>query len=278
MAGPISEYVTFASGDHARAKLKQRHCPICDGEGVTFDQGEDGYGMVTDCPACTNLRRRVDVFNGAKLPARYHNKSFEDFQRYRNDDPARPHGNLVDVATTVYDKAITFVPGDVGILLVGAVGTGKTHLLSALVRHLTLEKGFYCRFIEFTHLLSDLREAYENHQAAASIVERLASVEVLAIDELGKGRKTDWQLSIIDELISKRYNRELSTFFTSNYPLAAPKVQRSALIDTDTNAFRRSASVETLADRVGESLVSRLCEMTDVVSIEGVSDHRRSGQ
>jgi DNA replication protein DnaC len=274
MARPFSEYTTFAAGDYARAKLRNEECRVCGGDGVTFDRGEDGYGRVSDCPACTNLRSRVEAFNSAKLPARYHDRSFEEFRRYRDENMAEPLGNLVEVVTKVYDKAVSFIPGDPGLLLIGAVGTGKTHLLSALVRHFTLEKGFSCRFIEFTHLLSELREAYERHQAAAAIVERLTSVQVLAIDELGKGRKTDWQLSIIDELISKRYNRGLSTFFTSNFPLGRPSVARGELIDTESAGFRRSAAVETLMDRVGESIVSRLYEMTAVVSIHGVPDYR----
>jgi DNA replication protein DnaC len=275
MAGIISEYVTFAAGDYARARLRIEECALCDGDGVTFERDEDGYGLVTKCPKCTNVRRRVDAFNGAKLPARYHDRTFEDFERYLHSNPDNPRGNLVDVATKVYDKAVSFIPGDSGLLLVGAVGTGKTHLLSALIRHFTLEKGLVCRFIEFTHLLSDLREAYERREASAAIVEHLASVPVLAIDELGKGRKTDWQLSIIDELISKRYNRQLSTFFTSNFPLTRPSAGHGELIDTDTKSFRRSVSIESLGDRVGESLVSRLFEMTQVVPIRGVPDYRR---
>ena len=31
---------------------------------------------------------------------------------------------------------------------------------------------------------------------------------MLAIDELGKGRMTDWELTIIDEVISRRYNAQ----------------------------------------------------------------------
>ena len=110
-------------------------------------------------------------------------------------------------------------------------------------------------------------------------MDRLANVPVLLIDELGKGRKTQWQLDVLDELISKRYNSCLSTFFTTNYPLESQKrFPSTGQIDTNDPDFRASLQAETLADRVGERIVSRICEMADVLEFVDVPDYRRTGR
>ncbi len=247
-------------------------CPACNGEGFLFEHKKRGYQSVTPCVRCTNLDRRVQLYNEARLPARYFEKDlfgFEDSAR------GKPLGNLPKIKRLIYDYRDAFTTGQKGLLMSGRVGTGKTHLLVVLIRYLTLEKGIPCRFIEFTHLLSDLREAYEVGGNAADILNRLADVPVLAIDELGKGRKNDWQLGIIDELISKRYNRCLSTFFTTNYDLHEDaKLKARKTRNTGDQDFRNAFEVETLVDRVGRRIVSRLFEMTEVVEFKAVPDYR----
>ena len=91
-------------------------------------------------------------------------------------------------------------------MLHGPVGRGKTHLMVGLLRELVFRHGVEVRFIEFSRLLSILREGYSSGRSDAGVLSELAAVPVLAIDELGKGRLTDWELAIIDEVISRRYN------------------------------------------------------------------------
>ena len=79
---------------------------------------------------------------------------------------------------------------------------------------------------------------------------------MLAIDELGKGRRSDWELSILDEIISKRYNQKRTTIFTSNYgPKNGPSSQ-SGIVR------------ENLRDRVGDRVFSRLHEMTQFIHVD----------
>ncbi len=274
--------ITRGEVDYAVGEVCSRcaeSCPRCSGEGHIFVEHPGGYMTTQECPACGGLRRRVQLFNQARLPARYHNKGLEDFKSYLNPTLRQGIGNLPEVRGVIYTLVNGFIPGDKGLLLIGPVGTGKTHLVVALVRHLTLEKGIACRFIEFTHLLGELRQAFERKDNAADLLDRLSTVPVLVIDELGKGRKTDWELSVIDELISKRYNRCLSTFFTSNYELDAPRLPASGSgrgpVDTATPDFQRAMDTESLVDRLGASIVSRIHEMATVIRMQNVPDHRK---
>lgn len=272
-------YVTAPQGDFGVARWCEKcrtRCDMCYGEGVIFESRSTGYQAVRNCPKCSNLERRMKLFNEAKLPARYHNKDFDSFSTYYDEAYSQKVGNLTSIHGEIYNYSVEFMPGNPGILLSGSVGTGKTHLMAAFVRHLALEKGFSCRFIEFTHLLSELREAYETRQNSIDIINRLSTVPVLFIDELGKGRKTDWELSIIDELISKRYNSCLSTFFTTNYPLHKESAPLDKVIDTHKMNLKAALVRETLVDRVGQRIVSRLFEMCRIMEIgKDVPDYRQ---
>ncbi|MFU8805786.1 MAG: ATP-binding protein [Bradymonadaceae bacterium] len=268
-------YITRTKGDVALAAICEECfavCPGCDGQDFTFVEDEQGYRYVQDCVVCTALKSKLRAFNDARIPARYHDHhaTLQAFQTHETSGAAtgKPIGNLPRVKLQLYDWAKGFVPGDRGFLLHGNVGTGKTHLLAAVVRHLTLEKGITARFMEFSHLLSQLREGFDQGRGEAALLGPLVDVPVLAIDELGKGRNNDWQLSVIDEIISKRYNRGLTTLCTTNYLLE----QTSP--NTDNPAFRRQLLAETLSERVGERIYSRLFEMADFLSIEA-PDYRK---
>ncbi len=81
--------------------------------------------------------------------------------------------------------------------------------------------------------------------------------EVLVLDELGASKPTDWVRDTMMQIIGSRYNDRRLTIFTTNY--------------TDA---RHNHTEETLEDRIGVRLRSRLFEMCKTVVIEG-PDYRR---
>ena len=142
--------------------------------------------------------------------------------------------------------------------------------MSAFIHHITLEKGSQARFIEFTHLLSTLRKQFDMNRGDTSVLQPLIEVDVLAIDELGKGVNNEWQLSVLDELISKRYNLGRTTLFTSNY-----LIQPESFGYNDTSDALRKAARETLSERIGDRIFSRLFEMTDFIQVEAPDFRKR---
>jgi DNA replication protein DnaC len=147
---------------------------------------------------------------------------------------------------------------DRGLLFVGPYGVGKTHLSIAVIYGL-LVKGVPCLFYEFGALLKEIQNSYNpvSQSSEMGVLAPVYETEVLVLDELGAVKPTDWVRDTLRQIIGTRYNDRRLTIFTTNYADA-----------------RRQPSEETLEERVGARLRSRLYEMCRTVMIEG-EDYRR---
>ena len=160
-----------------------------------------------------------------------------------------------------------------GLVLYGDVGRGKTHLLVALLREIVLLKGLRARFVEFSHLLADLKTGFDQGRGTAALIDPLVEVDVLGIDELGKGRATDFEATVIDEIVSRRYNAMRPIVATTNY---APGAATGKAVVNAAEAALGVAPPPTLRDRVGDRVYSRLRETCDFIPVLG--DDYREGR
>jgi len=95
------------------------------------------------------------------------------------------------------------------MLIVGGVGTGKTHIAIGALNAL-IKSEIYCRYVtEYELLDTYFRKEYTKFDG-------FKMVTVLVIDEVGKRELVDWQMIQLEELISYRYNEMLPTIFITN--------------------------------------------------------------
>jgi DNA replication protein DnaC len=235
-------------------------CERCGGSGQRRVR-VDGRVRVGRC-RCQQLPDRIELFNRAGIPARHAASSFSSFNPRRNTGTANAYRGCQSWCQN-YNEAVE----NRGLVLVGEVGRGKTHLLVATLRRLILDYGVEARFVEFSHLLSQLKEGYDAGTGEATTLMPLVRVPVLAIDELGKGRGSDWELGIIDQLVSHRYNALGTILATTNYPFQGP----SGLVATN---MAQPEKRQTLGDRIGDRVFSRIAEVCDHMPVGG-DDFRR---
>ena len=229
-------------------------CSACSGSGRVYGRDERGYEVLRGC-GCGADPRRLAILTGLHLPLKFLDSSLAN---YSADSPeqARAQGR----ACRFIDE---FVPGATGtraLMFCGPPGTGKTHLLTAILRELAVSKSVRGRYEEFFLLLSDIRDGFSRGLSSREWLEPLRSVEVLAIDEVGKGGKNrEWEEGILDEIISVRYNAGRPTLMATNYPPYGADWQYAAAGET----------AETLDQRVGPRIYSRLHALCDLVQVKG---------
>jgi DNA replication protein DnaC len=263
---------SLGSAARARRCTCQAACPRCGETGYTLVPS--GGSMVAQVCSCRHLDERIGLFNEIGIPAAVARSSFDTFRTW-SPDHARAKAVAEDFARKFRRDAPTK-----GFLLYGRPGGGKTHLLSATLRYLALEKGVPARYVEFMLLLSDIRAGFDANRGHMDILRPLLAVPVLAIDELGKERGTEWERSMLDELISRRFNSGLATLFATNYFLEGRAVpeEPGRVVQTRSRDFQRDAEAMSLGQRVGDRIYSRLNEMCTFVKLDPGMDLRKDAQ
>jgi len=245
-------------------------CPVCNGTGWEVRQRENEREVVR-CQC--RVRERGDrLLAVAHIPERYRHCELENFEY----DPAEMGERSIGKAKLFAGRFVEEYPADkTGLLFVGTVGVGKTHLSVGIIKALVREKGINCLFCDYRELLKSIQNSY-NPSVQATEMEILRPVfdtEVLVLDELGAVRSTEWVFDTVNYILNSRYNENKATIITTNFP-DAPEQGNAASDDPRSySAAERAARRETLGDRIGERMRSRLHEMCKKVEIEG-ADYR----
>ena len=231
---------------HAPAKDEAPDsCPICFGAGMEIVPGKGARVC-----SCQRNNAHASTLEKAKLPQRYAGCHFNS---YSASDPSQVRALKLSTQFTMEYPAV-----ERGLIFMGPVGVGKTHLAVSILKGLT-ERGFTCLFYEFGSLLKEIQDSYNSNTKTSelAVLSPVLNADVLVLDELGASKPTDWVRDTMAHIINTRYNDQKATIFTTNYP-----------------DERRNDREETLEDRIGIRLRSRLFEMCKTIEVKG-NDYRR---
>ncbi len=232
--------------------FREQACPlgVCDGSGWIL--GPEDVARECECRAQRLKRGRVRGV-ASVIPARYRGVSFD---RPPVSDMAR------DLQTKAAVGEVRNFADDLegrlgagrGLWIFGDTGTGKT-TLAMLVSKMALEAGHSVAIYSLPKLLAHIRRTYDSEPGGDSYLaffERLTSVDLLHIDDLGAEKRSDWVLEQLYALINERYEAQRSVLVTTNLPH------------------------EELEEQIGSRTVSRLSQICDEVPLFG--DDRRYGK
>jgi DNA replication protein DnaC len=229
-------------------------CPRCFGTGIEVLSGEGARRC--DCQTTDNRER---LFRNARIPPRYQHCTLTNFEA-GIDTPEdvsklKAKGEALLVLEHFPDR------DGRGLLLIGPVGVGKTHLAVALLHDLIELYGIRGLFYQFGGLLRQIQDSYNaiSQTSELSVLQPVFDADVLVLDELGASKPTDWVRDTMMQIINTRYNDKRLTIFTTNY-----SDKRKSEKDT----------TELLEERIGVPLRSRLYEMCRTVELEG-EDYRK---
>ena len=232
-------------------------CTVCGGTRYVIRRDAEGYDRAHPC-ACTRTGRSEVLLAAARIPRRYEHCDLDGYDALQ--DSQRRARALAEHFVEAFPAIET------GLLFTGDCGVGKTHLAVGILKALMRDKGAAGRFVDFRDLLKDIQESWSPISALSEsqVLRPIFEVDVLVLDDLGAGKPTDWVRDTLGHIINRRYNDERTTIFTTNYA-------DEPLPGTDPG----SAHAESLSERIGARLRSRLDEMCRVVEISG-QDYRRT--
>jgi DNA replication protein DnaC len=214
---------------------------LCDGGGLVIDEETN---TAYPCRCRPQLIARAKARNlSAVIPKLYRDVAFE-----------RPPVTNIDAGVVT---AVRRFAGSIderldagrGLWFMGPVGTGKT-TLAMLVSKAALSAGRSVAIYSLPRLLNEIRDTHRFDRSHIDLLDRLAAVDLLHIDDVGAERSNDWVLEELYSIVNSRYEDQRSIIIT-------------------TNIRERAA----LCDQITERTVSRLIEMCDQIPLEGY-DHR----
>jgi DNA replication protein DnaC len=246
-------------------------CPLCEGTGwktlpaspsALKDNNNNKDRRVTRCDC--QLRARVGtLLAAARIPRRYEHC---ELASYTTDFPgAHPSLAFACVSATRFSQEYDPCDGT-GLLIIGNIGTGKTHLAVGITKHLILNKGISCLFYDYRELLKEIQNSYNAavQTTELDVLRPVFETDVLVLDELGAVKPTEWVWDTVSLILNTRYNNNRTTIITTNF-----EDQPAAGASGSVSPARAATRPETLGDRIGERMRSRLHEMCRIIKMEG---------
>ena len=207
-------------------------CPDgrCDGSGFLYD---DDTRRARDCTCRPRrlARRKARKLAGV-IPRRYQGVSFDRTPVTQID------AMVVRTVRRYVDTLEQNLAQGKGIWFQGDVGTGKT-TLAMLISAEALRRSHSVAIYSLPRLLGLLRETFQDdsESSLSQLLDRLAAVELLHVDDVGAEQTSPWVLEQLYTIVNTRYEDGCAMVLTTNL------------------------KPDELREQIGERTVSRLTEM-----------------
>lgn len=190
------------------------------------------------CPRCVPLAVRAKA---SGIDGRFVNANLAVMQERRGNAGALAYARQWDGKASVLITSRTGSDGEATAGDDSLWGTGKTTIACAMLIG-QIAKGRPAKFLYVRDFLSNIQSQFDGESnAVQTYIEHVADEPLLALDDLGAERGTDWTREQMRTLIDTRYRRQHTTIITSNY-----------------------GTLERIATEVGGAVASRLREYTHI--------------
>jgi DNA replication protein DnaC len=238
-------------------------CIACNDSGLRIVQ-EDGRNVARPCE-CRLAKRAARMLERARIPKRYEHCSLESYEcgfRGANKTLAAAHR-----FARKFVEGYPVESGGSGLLLTGSIGVGKTHLAVSILKAAIVQRGASGLFWDYRELLKEVQNSYNQgvQTTEMEILRPICTAEILVLDELGAAKPSEWVWDTVAQVLNSRYNDRRTTIITTNYANISPLGVESGA----NGQIRAAMREETLGDRIGERMRSRLQEMCIVVEMNG---------
>lgn len=206
-------------------------CPDHGEYAAIYRKGSD---QPTGCPACAEIRQRekeaeeqqalmaklaadrlANKLGAALIPARFRDRTFES---YIATEPKQV--KALAVCREYAENFGEHFEAGRCLLLLGNVGTGKTHLATAIANHIMRTTTATAVYRTVGGILQHIKGSYdrESEYSEADAFAAYTKPSLLIIDEVGATKPTEFELASLFNIINGRYEEQLPTIVISNLP------------------------------------------------------------
>jgi DNA replication protein DnaC len=214
---------------------------------------------------CQEMVREERRLAAAHIPERYRHCSLDTYSTDFNG--ANPSLSKARWISQKFAEGYPVETGGNGLLLVGSAGLGKTHLAVGILSRLVRDRGVKGIFCDYRELLKNIQNSYNPavQSTEVEVLKPVLAAEVLVLDDLGAQRSSDWVADTVAFILNARYNEKLTTIITTNWA----DQPAGTGTKTDKDGIKPAKSEDTLGDRIGDRMRSRLAEMCVRVEMTG---------
>lgn len=206
------EYTAAAASIMGR--VFQRQCPGC------MAKIENAKREAEANREAERLKLKIEhAKSNSQIPKRFQTCTFDNFHA---DNPGQEKALRVAKA---YASDWKQANADGRCLIFsGKAGTGKTHLACAIANKLT-DNAVMAKFFTVTGLLRSIKESFNKDATIteSEAIESLAQIDLLILDEAGMDYGTDFNKTLMFEVLNRRYENMKPTIVMTNLDAGALK-------------------------------------------------------
>lgn len=186
----------------------------------------------SDCPACADerraeqeeverreaqeaarKRRQEEIMKMAAIPPRFEDSSLSGY----HVEPGRDLQALALRICREYAERFDQIRG-FNLYMAGSVGTGKTHLATAIANHVMQHHGASVQYLKALSMFRRLKATFNprSQETEDEVIRALAGLDLLIIDEIGLGHDSNTEVMHLAEVIDERYLNLRPTIMIGN--------------------------------------------------------------
>jgi DNA replication protein DnaC len=161
-----------------------------------------------------NAKRAIESRVGrACIPPRFADRTLQGY-RADGEDQAR----ALRVCTDYAENFLSHAQRGRSLMLLGNVGTGKTHLAAAIGNHVMREFSLTALYVTASSVIRHVKASFDRESSHTEVqaYKLFEAPDLLILDEVGVQNATDFERTVMFELINSRYEAMKPTIVISN--------------------------------------------------------------
>ena len=192
---------------------KAYECPKCKDTGWV-EAEESGYSCVKRCE-CWALRESRALMEWSGISSDFQNKGFKNFDTRNNPQLINAKNKAISYYKSFFQIENT---RNNSIMFYGQVGSGKTHLGTAICSNL-ISQNVAVVYMAYRNTVTKIKQRLTDEADYEREINRYSQARVLYIDDLLKGRITESDVNILYEIVNYRYMNNLPIIISTEKSL-----------------------------------------------------------